>query len=460
VAAPSVAGGDQVSLEKHQTQIESVVTMLGEALRTVTEDSTAADPERILDLHHVWDFFRVKLTLRYIAPIRGFLDAADELAWATYHPAIRSANSGRRIPREPPLVFLDRGATPFASARGSSYRDLLPRGVRTRTGAEAASELPFPVIGMPWYLTGHLPGVLLAAHEVGHHIEDDCALTKALGERLSATGLPPARQDQWKPWLGEVFADVVASITCGEAYPTVLIDALASTPAEGAGMEKYPPPTVRARVCLDAISLIGLPSDPQLAVDGRQLGEPDNAEAEAQAVVTALLSAPYSEIGGHTLASILTSPEVVSVGKSATRLLAGLDSNLVDVRAVLSAASLAFARDPQKYDQRFVGRRAIEEVLALRPDGPRLSADAAARHSRDVLAGRTLARLLAHLPLRNDKQPALKRGLPVGCLDNSLGGVGERGQVRMSLAESGTTCQEPPLPAVANGLAPLSRYSG
>ena len=97
----------------------------------------------------MWDFFRVKLALRYIEPIRDFLDAADELAWTAYHPATQAADGPGPVRREPPLVFLDRGAVPFASARGSSYRDLLPRDVRTRAGADAARGLPFPVIGVP-----------------------------------------------------------------------------------------------------------------------------------------------------------------------------------------------------------------------------------------------------------------------------------------------------------------------
>lgn len=389
------SAGHAALLEKHQSQIQSVVTMLGEALEQVTKDPVTADPERILDLHHVWDFFRVKLALRYVEPLRGFLEAADELAWAAYDPAIGSASGRKKVPREPPLVFLDRGAVPFASARGTSYRDLLPRDVRTRAGADAASDLPFPVIGLPWYLCGHLPGVLLVAHEAGHHIEDDCALTTALHKRLSAAGLPGSRQDRWRPWLGEVFADIVASIACGVAYATVLIDALASAPAGGAGMEKYPSPRVRARICLDAISQAGLPGDPELAADGRVLGEPDDAEDEAQAVVTAFIHAPYENLGGRALTAVLTNPEVADAATGAARLLAGIGSNLLDVRAILAAAALAFARDPGKYDRLHVGEHAIEEVLAQRPQGPRLTADEAARHDRDIAAGHALVSRLA-----------------------------------------------------------------
>ena len=188
-ARPAAVDG-QAPLEKHKTQIESVVTHAQRGPRCQYEDPSSELSERILDLHHVWDFYRSKLALRYVVPVRGFLDVADELAWTVYNRAVQVAELPGRVMREPPLVFLDRGAVPFASARGSSYRDLLPRDVRTRAGADAASILPFPVIGVPWYLTGHLPGVLLVAHEVGHHIEDDCALDdRTFRTRLSAVGL-------------------------------------------------------------------------------------------------------------------------------------------------------------------------------------------------------------------------------------------------------------------------------
>jgi len=234
------AEATQVTLEKHQTQIERVADMIEAALKQLNDEPAAGETERILDLYHVWDFFRAKLALRYVEPITGFLDAADELAWAMYRPAVLATAHAGAVLREPPLVFLDRGTVPFASARGSSYRDLLPRDVRTSAGAAAASQLPFPVIGVPWYLSGHLPGALLVAHEVGHHVEDDCALTAALEARLAAADLADGRPAVWQPWLGEVFADVVASVTGGVAYPTMLFDALANAPTGGAGREHYP----------------------------------------------------------------------------------------------------------------------------------------------------------------------------------------------------------------------------
>ena len=60
---------------------------------------------------------------------------------------------------------------------------------------------------------------------------------------------------------------------------------------------------------------------------------------------------------------------MASADAAAGRLLAGVSSSLHDVRAMLAAAALAFARNPAEYDQRRIGKRAIEEVLRQRPEG-------------------------------------------------------------------------------------------
>ena len=358
------------SLEKHTTQIDSVVGLLRAGLDELHRPGTADPYERVLDLHHVWDFFRVKLALRYVEPIGPFLDAADELAWAAYRPAVQAAGRLGVTLREPPLVFLDRGAVPFAATRGSSYRDLLPRDVRTRAGASAAAGLPFPVIGVPWYLSD-LPGALLVAHEVGHHIEDDCELTDELAARLATAGLPAERLAVWMPWLGEVFADVVASVTCGSAYVAVLVDSLAAWSADGAGAERYPPPRVRARLSLAAVRLADLPDADGVRADGERLGEPGEADTEAASVTEALLTGPYDGLGGISLQDVLRHSDTARARTGAASLLAGLRSGLSEVRAVLPAAALAFLDDPAVYDRVAVGRRAIDEVLELRPKGAR-----------------------------------------------------------------------------------------
>ncbi|MGP3999400.1 hypothetical protein [Streptomyces sp. 8N706] len=412
--AVAVAG----SWDKQQSQVESVVRILSSGLDRIDgmpgSDRAAKAPELVLDLHHVWDFMRGKLTQRQILRYKQFLDVADELAWAVYEPVRVAANEQLAL-KEPPLTFLSREPVPFAAARGSGFADLLPAGgLRTRGGVEASSHLPFPVIGVPWTANRHLPAVLVIAHETGHHLEDDFTLGPSLRTRLSGAGLPPERAVAWERWLGEVFADVCATLACGAAYVWVLSDALAAAgqadAGSGAGMERYPPARLRLMACRAALAeyeagpagrgaaLAGggrsLAGDGSLPTGGGTLagggtalpelpGVPDASDAEADLVVKALITKGFDQLGGATLGSLIGIRTPDRLVTAARRLLDGLSTGRTDVPGVLSAAALAFVSDPQGYDDACVGRRAMREVLRLVPEGPR-----AAAADPDVLAAR------------------------------------------------------------------------
>jgi len=152
---------------------------------------------------------------------------------------------------------------------------------------------------------------------------------------------------------------------------------------------------VRAHVCLSAAGIAGLPVDAPLVAEGDRLGDPDPADEEAPAVVRAILTGQYGELGGRTMLAVLNGSPLADAAKGASRLLAGLSSSLTDIRAVLAAAALAFARNPQHYDDFRVGERAVAEVLRLRPVGPRNLPDPAARAARDAAAGLSLLSMLS-----------------------------------------------------------------
>ncbi|OLZ73593.1 hypothetical protein AV521_05950 [Streptomyces sp. IMTB 2501] len=383
----SRAGADGGALEKHQSQIESAVRVVSGALERLTglpaAERRERAPELVLDLHHLWDFFRTKLLVRHIPHQRRFLSVADELAWAVYDPVRRSAAAHLAL-REPPLTFLDRHPVPFAAARGSAFEELLPSGAqRTLAGRRAAAHLPFPVIGIPWPASHHLPSVLAVAHETGHHIEDDFGLTAVLGTRLrQRAGLPAGRLAQWQGWMGEVFADLCATLACGEAYVLALDDALAAHPAASDGGAHYPPRAVRVRVC-------------RAALDAGPAALPGCADAEAHAVVQALIGEGFEELGGARLRSLVGLRRPAELPGASARLAAGLRSKRSDVPGVLAAATLAFVADPARYDRQNVGERALLEVLALVPRGPRAAtATGPQRAARDSAAGHDLFDLL------------------------------------------------------------------
>ncbi|MHC3471426.1 hypothetical protein ACYF6T_22415 [Streptomyces sp. 7R007] len=399
-----LAEGDRAPLAKHHSQLRAVVAMLNEGLdqarSRLAADDGAGLPVLILDLHHVWDYFRAKFTLRRLDGQRPVLEAADELAWTCYRgPLAAALTVDDRAAKEPPLVSYSRDAVPRAHPRGGQYRDLLPRGgVHTRQGVALVRRLPFPVIDVPWYYASHLPALLTVAHEVGHHVEDDFALTPELRARLASADLTAAERPVWEGWLGEVFADVCASVACGLSYPAVLADVVAGLRPAGPdddvapGPSAHPPPGVRVRVCLAALERAGHPRPPawpQPLAEALE-GEPADDAAPAE-VVAALLTDGYAPLGGKRLTDLLALDSPQALPERAELLLAGVDTGCRQVTGVLGAAALAFMTDPTRYDDFRVGPRALEEVLALRPVGVRHGRTDDARHEdRDTEAGRLL----------------------------------------------------------------------
>ncbi|WP_031170433.1 hypothetical protein [Streptomyces durhamensis] len=341
-------------------------------------DGRAGDvPGRVLDLHHVWDFYRTRFLLRRVRDYRRLLGVADELAWECYGPVLGLA--GAR-PKEPPLVGFSRAAAPRAHRRGSAYHDLLPRGgIHTAKGREAAARLPFPVIDVPWSFRSHLPGLLTVAHEAAHHIDDDCGLGDEIRRRVATAGLPPERAAHWERWSGEAFADVCAAVLCGPAYAAVLAELLdAGDDVDERDFDgAHPPPGARLRLAAAAARPAGRPGAPDDTGDG----------AEARAVAGALTTGGWSGLGGLTLTELLAPvrpPGGADVSEGARRMLAGGPSRCSSAAGVLAASALAFQQDPAAYDRRDVGERAVTEVLRLRSAGTRAApaADPSAAHRR------------------------------------------------------------------------------
>ncbi|WP_425825665.1 hypothetical protein [Streptomyces fractus] len=389
--------GEKAPLEKHHSQLRSVRAMLSEGIAAArvelaTGSGAAGLPVLILDLHHVWDYFRSKFALRRLDEYRGYLDAADELAWTCYEGPLEAAlGTGGMRPKEPPLVSFSRDPAPRAHRRGGQYRDLLPRGgMHTRAGVQLVHSLPFPVIDVPWYYASHVPAVLTVAHEVGHHIEDDFGLTGTIARRLAGTSLPEA-------WAGEVFADVCASLACGVAYPAVLAEVLGTLGPEQEGDSQelsspHPPLDTRLRICRAALDLAGH-ERPNMWPAPIAEALADDTDPSSTRVAAALLDDGYPQLAGRRLPDLL--PSTPACRLHADRLLAGMPSGLSHVPGVFAAASLAFLTCPAEYRALRVGTRAVSEALALRPEGPRAGRpDAEPNGQQGTTAGGQLLRAL------------------------------------------------------------------
>jgi hypothetical protein len=249
-------------LEKHHSQIVRMGTQLEAAIAELQKRPAAGEPavnpqqveESILDLHHVWDFFRSKLVLRTFRHFREYLEIADEFAYACYKPA--TVNAGDRL-KEPPLTFFSTQSTPYATPRNEQYTSERRNrfAMRDAVAVKLLKSLPIPVVALPWFQLGHLPDLAIVAHEAGHHVEDDLSLHDALDESLRKAGIPDDRLEAWLAWRGETFGDVYATRCIGRAFTRALFDFLMTDPdrlraevKSAADWGDYPTAVLRLRI--------------------------------------------------------------------------------------------------------------------------------------------------------------------------------------------------------------------
>jgi hypothetical protein len=370
-------------LAKHNSQIRRVTAPL-DVLRLRIEkrlddlvsspggaDDRVADIEMmILDVHRIWEFFRSKLSQRYVDWFRTFLSAADEFVWACYTP-VRGAVDPKHVApenvREPPMVFLNGGWSPFEMSRGLSYEpEIVDEEEFPRQRYRAIlDDLPFPVIGVPWYQVRHLPDAVLLGHEVGHTVEDDFRLTKRL-DSLLATALKKGAVDAeragaWSAWLGEIFADVYGTLATGPAFAGALMDLIGGPPkrigserADARAWGDYPPAALRMHVTLTALAESGYATE-SAALRERWLSMfPVSAmtrfEPDAEFIARALIRTPLAELGHKALIEVISFADVEkSARESADRALTGYDPQTTDARALLAAARFAFEQSPAEY---------------------------------------------------------------------------------------------------------------
>jgi hypothetical protein len=232
----------------HHSQIRAfalIVHNLSGAIyrNTHRKGFTAADARAnardVLALYRIWEFFRAKVAQRLDDRYAASLQLADEFAWACYRPAAAA------LYKEPPLVFLNGGQSPFILPRNRQYEaEFVPNElIHGEEYSEAMARLPFPVIGVPWYQVTMAWELPVIAHEVGHSIEGDLRLQKELRNRIDAAVPDPARRARWKGWCSEIFADFYGCRGVGPAFTSNLSDFLAGTAS--AHDDKYPPTSIR-----------------------------------------------------------------------------------------------------------------------------------------------------------------------------------------------------------------------
>src|SRR5205085_544367 len=157
-------------------QLRAMADDIGGRIQTVSLDDDKVLTEcrqlqrEMLDVHRLWDYYRSKLSLRYLAWFSGYLATADEFAWACYEPVQDAAGQeGALALRGGPLVYFSGEFSPFTDVRGQDF-DVpdVPGTLDSEEFEEVLAALPIPLVGVPWYQVAHLPDAVLIAHEVGH----------------------------------------------------------------------------------------------------------------------------------------------------------------------------------------------------------------------------------------------------------------------------------------------------
>jgi hypothetical protein len=261
----------------------------------------------ILGIRRIWEFFRSKLVQRWDQELRPFLQLADELAWSCYQPALEASRSGRR---EPPLVFLNGGLSPFALSRDRAFRaeDVPGQPLSPETYDPVLQRLPVAVIGVPWHQTAHLPDLPVVAHETGHAVEQNFGMHKEVLDALRTKLNGSPRLPEWEAWAAEAFADMWGALTLGPAFVSSLIDFLAGNPAQVANEvastgDEYPTANLRIRLCLHVLGRMGFGKEAQtLRVEWEQHygrdGMPAAYAQDAADIADALLDASFAGLGG------------------------------------------------------------------------------------------------------------------------------------------------------------------
>jgi hypothetical protein len=361
---------------KHHTQVRAAIGRLEgfqDAVREILKEdnslSTAREMARtLLAVHRIWEFFRSKLAQRHEAAFARYLQIADEFAWLCYQPVYAQARrvNPERVLKEPPLVYLNGGMSPFILTRDAGFQaEAVPRELIAGSDfRRATSSLPFPVIGAPWNQVLHLPDALAIGHEVGHSVEADFDLETALDamidEALAESG-GSARAPYWKAWRSEVFADVFGCLAAGPAFVCALADFLLADPREvlarQPAIEPYPPENLRIRINVWVLRKMGFdePADRILAAWNAEYPLPEGqscfAEDDAPAVAARFVDGKLEALGG-SLRSALTF-DAEQYERARTQAEYALEGRKLkdyrDLRMTLAAARIAYGSKPQAY---------------------------------------------------------------------------------------------------------------
>jgi hypothetical protein len=264
---------------RHKTQLEALDSFLKVAAAALSRgagevvsgpgaalgfgafcDSCRDYDEAAVWLRRLWGFFRDKFDQR-TDEVDGVLKAADEIVWSCYHHVMERAHSRRAaVAHGPaPLPFL---APEYSPAAIESDRPLPPGltlsveppgwdpevDALVKTLPMGLLRLPPWCVTAPWWL-------VYAAHEVGHHVQNDLDLHEHVraGIVAAVTAREPVLAPRWSAWANEIFADFFSVLMVGPwAAWSVLEVERSTTERMVQPRSAYPPPLVRVALLVSA----------------------------------------------------------------------------------------------------------------------------------------------------------------------------------------------------------------
>jgi hypothetical protein len=376
------------NFRKHNSQIlavtkrmEAHVEKIEKILKNDSGLSTAREMSRILlAIHRIWEFFRAKLAQRYEEAFVKHLEIADEFAWLCYRPFYdrKFDLKDERPFKEPPLVFLNGGSSPFVLTRDVGFQaEAVPRElIQDSNLQKAMAQLPFPVIGIPWHQIVQLSEALVIGHEVGHSVEGDLGLKDEMEAIIDQSLKRSHGQDRkhfWLVWRSELFADVCGCLAGGPAFVGALCDFLLADTKDlekNPQQDSYPPPGVRVRFNFDVLRAIGFKTESRRFLDEWSALYPLPAELECFAsdgkrIAFRFVHTPLKGLDGSSLCSVLTFTEDQHGKAMEQARLAkeGYDlRDYKDFRLTLAAVRLAYETDPTTFFRPVKGKSPSERL--------------------------------------------------------------------------------------------------
>lgn len=227
--------------------------------------------DRLHYARRLWRYYADKFDQRAGSendPLTRTLRAADEVIWSCWKTALNKfgALPGSRMPA--PLAYLSPQFAASTTQRNDYPRDLSPD--LHRVFADHVRQLSIPVIALPPLCQRRPWWLVVAAHEVGHHVQWTLPGVKERTQKavVAATGRLAPR---WQGWHQELFADACAVLLTGPAVIWAVAE-LETRPAPAPGAvphPRYPPAAVRLAMARAVADQAGLPGSGFAAGEAR-----------------------------------------------------------------------------------------------------------------------------------------------------------------------------------------------